>query len=653
MKRLILVVFTLWLACTVYGCKQKNVLGNGEKNGIAVDSDKALVESQSTADSGSQSDVAATECQHLWSLWTNKTVPSCEKSGIKIRECLNCSQKEEKTIAKLSHSESDWIIDNIAGVGKNGNKHTECIYCKKQIKSETIPAVEKDHIHEGSEWLVTAKADCVNDGRKVFVCSCGYAVKNESIKASGHTVLIDKAVSPSCTSKGLTQGSHCSVCNVTITQQQIIAAKGHAMNSETKSDTSTGTNYILHYCTVCSYSYREDMPTDSEASDNEIYDANGIRYYLESDGNLWVSDIGKCTSKNITIPSRVGNRSVVGVYSSAFTGNTDIQSVNFAEGITTIGVAAFLQCKNLKSVNFPSTLKRIENTAFSGCSIENLILPNGLEYIGNGSLGVAGGKIVVPNSVQTIGNLAFARTAVEEVVIPGNVTLGISVFKECQSLKKVTIGNGLKTIPNQTFMKCTALAEINLPDSITFYGTNSFYGCSSLTIANLTITASSGNSPFSGVKIKNVDVYTNIASNMFSSCSISNITLHEGVTEIDQNAFVDATISNIVLPSSLKTVDSYAFYRCEVDNVVFKGAVSLGRSAFKGCTIKTVTLPSGSYVGQYVFVDCAYLQTITFGGTKSEWISMISIPNYGYNSSDFTEVYNAKIICSDVTILPQ
>lgn len=60
-------------------------------------------------------------------------------------------------------------------------------------------------------------------------CStCGeITVKQQTIKALGHTEVVDDAVTPTCTEAGLSKGKHCSVCNAVITEQQEIAAYGH------------------------------------------------------------------------------------------------------------------------------------------------------------------------------------------------------------------------------------------------------------------------------------------------------------------------------------------------------------------------------------------------------------------------------------------
>ena len=42
-----------------------------------------------------------------------------------------------------------------------------------------------------------------------------------------HTIVVDKAVEPTCTDAGLTEGSHCSVCNGVVVKQVVIPAKGH------------------------------------------------------------------------------------------------------------------------------------------------------------------------------------------------------------------------------------------------------------------------------------------------------------------------------------------------------------------------------------------------------------------------------------------
>ena len=92
-------------------------------------------------------------------------------------------------------------------------------------------------------------------------------------------------------------------------------------------------------------SVKPEETTSSQDENKFIYDENGFEYVIE-DGKLWLSNIGSCKDKNITIPSKVNGTSVYGIYSSALTNNENIETLTISEGITTVGATAFLRCKN-------------------------------------------------------------------------------------------------------------------------------------------------------------------------------------------------------------------------------------------------------------------------------------------------------------------
>lgn len=89
--------------------------------------------------------------------------------------------------------------------------------------------------------------------------------------------------------------------------------------------------------------------------------------------------------------------------------------------VTTIGINAFYDCKNLTSVVIPNTVTYIPGGAFMYCS----------------SLA----SVVIPNSVGSIGGGAFAGcSSLSSVVIPSSVwSIGGGAFASCSSLKKVII----------------------------------------------------------------------------------------------------------------------------------------------------------------------------------------------------------------------
>ena len=68
-----------------------------------------------------------------------------------------------------------------------------------------------------------------------------------------HTEVVDKAVEPTCTETGLTEGKHCSVCSAVLVKQTIVPAKGHSWDSGkiTVAPTCTGTGVKTYTCTAC------------------------------------------------------------------------------------------------------------------------------------------------------------------------------------------------------------------------------------------------------------------------------------------------------------------------------------------------------------------------------------------------------------------
>ena len=99
-----------------------------------------------------------------------------------------------------------------------------------------------------------------------------------------------------------------------------------------------------------------------------------------------------------------------------------IKSVTIPDSIEIIDRWAFRSMLTLHSVSLPNTIKEIRLEAFSGCC--NLT------------------SINFPDSLQIIGHMAFARTGMENVILPEKCRLDGNPFKYCKA-DTVSIGNKL------------------------------------------------------------------------------------------------------------------------------------------------------------------------------------------------------------------
>ncbi len=121
-----------------------------------------------------------------------------------------------------------------------------------------------------------------------------------------------------------------------------------------------------------------------------------------------------------------------------------IKQVVIEEGITKIGMCAFMDCDNLVSVQFPDTLTEINEHSFLHCeSLESIKLPDSLKSIQNEAFKccTALKNPILPEGLEYIGTSAFEQChSITEIAVPQAITnLKASVFRWCKSLRRVYI----------------------------------------------------------------------------------------------------------------------------------------------------------------------------------------------------------------------
>lgn len=185
------------------------------------------------------------------------------------------------------------------------------------------------------------------------------------------------------------------------------------------------------------------------------------------------------------------------------------------EGVEEIGYNAFYGCTNARKIQLPSSLKVIKDCAFWGCGSKvssELILSEGLEYIGKG---------------------AFIDMSITEVNIPSTVVyLGMAAFSLCENLQRVKLPENLEKIKTETFYNC-CLQEIIWPEKLR-------------------------------------EIETNGIGHVMIKC----LELPEGLTTIDEKAIVSNHTEKLILPATLNTLAYNAFSLCTaIKEVYAKSAV--------------------------------------------------------------------------------
>ena len=127
------------------------------------------------------------------------------------------------------------------------------------------------------------------------------ATKKIHVTASGHKMVTDAAVAASCTKTGLTEGSHCSVCDndAVGVAQKVIPATGHKAGkwTTTKAATNLAAGKEVQRCTVCKAVIRtRTIPRISEVT---LYKGVNKSYTLTA---------GKWTLKKTGAASLKGNK---------------------------------------------------------------------------------------------------------------------------------------------------------------------------------------------------------------------------------------------------------------------------------------------------------------------------------------------------------
>ena len=152
--------------------------------------------------------------------------------------------------------------------------------------------------------------------------------------------------------------------------------------------------------------------------------------------------------------------------------NASISKVNLKEGVETIGLDAFRECRNLPTIDIPNTVKEIHTSAFEWCVIlDNIVIPSGVTAINDRVFRLCYNlkNITLPSTITSIGQYAFQNCKSLPTINLGDLTsleeIKIGAFSICRNLNNITIPSNVTRIGNYAFGGCLSLTAFNIPDN--------------------------------------------------------------------------------------------------------------------------------------------------------------------------------------------
>ena len=145
----------------------------------------------------------------LYSLTLNQDTVLIHTDLLKINEFLNLNGHKLATIGKTECS----------NVAENGGTLVENPKFGHNYYNQLKPADLKDHDikYADEAWV------CTSCG-KIFTDAEGIVEYDPDPCKDGHTIVIDQGKAATCTTDGLTEGKHCSVCKTVLVPQEVIPA---------------------------------------------------------------------------------------------------------------------------------------------------------------------------------------------------------------------------------------------------------------------------------------------------------------------------------------------------------------------------------------------------------------------------------------------
>ena len=236
----------------------------------------------------------------------NESAATCVLAGSydSVVYCSRCGEelsREKVTVDATGHSPAAAVRENESAatcvLAGSYDSVVYCAVCGEELSRETVTVEASGHAWD--EGAVKTEATCAQAGEVVYTCTLCGETRTESVprkehtpgggptctepqicvfcgtvlsSAKGHTVETVAATEATCTERGNTAGTRCSVCGEVLSGLEPIPAKGHTM--------------VDNVCTVCN-AISMSAITVGSGSTVAVHDPSVVVAYADAFGNTY------------------------------------------------------------------------------------------------------------------------------------------------------------------------------------------------------------------------------------------------------------------------------------------------------------------------------------------------------------------------------
>ena len=373
-------------------------------------------------------------------------------------------------------------------------------------------------------------------------------------------------------------------------------------------------------------------------------DKHGL--YYSADGKTVVDADTNIT--HLVIP-----QGVTAIASGAMNRCHQLVNVVVPEGVTII--EGFTFPSSLEHIVLPSTLKEMDDYAFSGCErLQEITIPSSVEVIGDDAFKECTSltTIEIPRSVRKIGssfckgcsNLKTVYYNAERAETPdhyfykhfeGCDTLDVifgpyvkripTLFFLSTIIRNIYIPSTVEEIGYAAFADCDFTAPLKIPSTVTTIDSDAFYDVVAIRYDGDASGAPWGALSIGGDYTRDGIIYSDSSMQTIigSDMNITQAIIPEGVKTIIHEAFSRRPLlTKVMIPSSVKTIEAMAFNECpRLSEVVFsEGLKTIGADAFNKVALREVRLPNSLVkIGGGAFQNIDSLHLLVIGRSLSSF----------------------------------